>query len=408
MTPSKPAAGSAAALRLNLADELTASGDLRTQPWRTAIETVPREVFIPAFFERIDAPDQTMWKPITPELVAQRERLELTYTDETWVTQLDHHTTAFDTRVPIPGVPTSSSTLPGLVVRMLEELRVDDSSRVLEIGTGTGYSSALMAARLGAHLVTSVEVDPTVADRAKAALATAGFKPHLVTGDGLLGHQPGALYDRVIATCSVRSIPGSWINQTKPGGLILTTMLGWLLASSGLVRLEVTGEHTAEGTFLGGTDSFMPARPHAAPRLGNDIYTWLDEVETTERPATAGPEILDPWDGWTSMFIAQLAIPDAHLLTYGVDDGPVIEHIVDKDRQSVAILDTRADNTKVVRQAGPTALWDIVEAAIAEWRNAGSPSLEQFRLSVTPEAQTVWYGEPDGPLSWKLPTDTNR
>jgi hypothetical protein len=75
-----------------------------------------------------------------------------------------------------------------------------------------------------------------------------------------------------------------------------------------LVRLEVTGEGTAEGTFLGGTDSFMPARPHAAPRLGNDIYTWIDEVETTERPTTAGPEILDPWDGWTSMFIAHLVL----------------------------------------------------------------------------------------------------
>jgi methyltransferase of ATP-grasp peptide maturase system len=404
MTTLEPDDGSAAALRLKLADELVASGDLRTEPWRAAIETVPREVFIPSFFERVDTPQQTVWRPITPELVGHRERLELTYTDETWVTQLDHHTSAVDTDVPIPGVPTSSSTLPGLVVRMLEELQVEDRSRVLEIGTGTGYSSGLMSARLGAELVTSVEVDAEVAGRAKNALAAAGFKPDLVTGDGLAGHGAGALYDRVIATCSVRYIPSAWVGQTRPGGLILTTMLGWLDASSGLVRLEVTGDGTAEGGFLGGTDSFMPARPHAAPPLGDDIYTAIEELEMTERATVAGPEVLDPWDGWTSMFVAQLALPDARLLSYGVDDGPVLEHVVDTRRRSVAILSKLPDGTAVVRQGGPVAVWEPAEVAISEWRKAGSPPLEQFRISVTPEGQTVWYGDPGGPLSWKLPS----
>jgi len=312
---------------------------------------------------------------------------------------------ALDTDVPIPGEPTSSSTLPGLVVRMLEELKVEDRSRVLEIGTGTGYSSALLSARLGAELVTSVEIDAEVAGRAKDALAAVGFKPDLVTADGLLGHQPGALYDRVIATCSVRHIPPAWLNQTRPGGLILTTMLGWLDASSGLVRLEVTGDGTAEGVFLGGTDSFMPARPHAAPRLDDDIYTWIDEVETTERPTVVGPEILDPWDGWTSMFIAQLAVPDAQLLIYGVDDGPLIEHIVDARQRSVAILHKLSDDSAVVQQGGPIALWDVIEEAITGWQHAGSPPLQQFRITVTPDSQTVWYGDPDGPLSWNLPIE---
>ncbi|GAA0583579.1 hypothetical protein HPO96_09320 [Kribbella sandramycini] len=391
------------ALRLRLADALAKSGDLRTQPWRAAVEAVPREVFIPGFFERVDGPRETMWRPITPELVGAPERLELTYTDETWVTQLNHRITAFDTDVPVAGAPTSSSTLPGLVVRMLEELQVEENSRVLEIGTGTGYSTGLLSARLGAPLVTSVEVDAAVADRARKALAQAGFLPDLVTGDGLLGSPTGALYDRVIATCSVRHIPSAWVAQTRPGGLILTTMLGWLHASSGLVRLEVTGDGTAEGVFLGSTDSFMPARPHAAPPLGDDFHEWIDKIRTTERETAAGSEILDPWEGWTSLFIAQLAVPDAQLVTYGLDDGPMFDHLVDLSQRSVAILEQESAEPATVRQSGPTNLWDSVESAITRWRAAGSPSLDQFRITVTPEAQTIWFGDPQGPLSWNLP-----
>ncbi|WP_427888496.1 ATP-grasp peptide maturase system methyltransferase [Kribbella sp. GL6] len=404
MTAVEPDPGSATALRLHLADVLTMSGDLRTTPWRSAVETVPREVFIPGFFERVDGPRETMWRPVTPELVGAEERLELTYTDETWVTQLNQGITAFDTDVPIPGVPTSSSTLPGLVVRMLEELQVEDGNRVLEIGTGTGYSTGLLSARLGSELVTSVEVDRRVADHAVRSLSAAGYAPVLVADDGLLGHQPGAPYDRVIATCAVRHIPSAWLAQSRPGGLILTTMLGWLGASSGLVRLEVIGNGSAEGTFLGGTDSFMPARPHAAPKLDDSVYSWIEEVGTTDRRTVVGPEILDPWDGWTSLFIAQLAIPDAQLLTYGIDDGPVLDHIVDTSQQSVAIPYRTPDESAAVRRAGPVDLWKPVERAITEWRAAGSPALDQFRISVSPDSQTVWFGDPAGPLSWKLRT----
>ncbi|MFF0265225.1 ATP-grasp peptide maturase system methyltransferase [Kribbella sp. NPDC004536] len=406
MTTDEPGDASATALRLGLAETLAASGDLRTARWRSAVETVPRETFIPGFFERLDDLRETMWRPITPELVGAQERLTLTYTDETWVTQLNHSVTAFDTDVPIPGVPTSSSTLPGLVVRMLEDLQVNDNSRVLEIGTGTGYSTGLMSARLGPELITSVEVDPAVASRAGQSLHEAGYAPRLIIGDGILGHPPGAPYDRVIATCAVRHIPSAWVAQTRPGGLILTTMLGWLGASSGLVRLEVTGDGTAEGRFLGGTDSFMPARPHAAPPLTDNICDWIEAVETAERTTVAGPEILDPWDGWTSLFIAQLAVPDAQLLSYALDDGPLLDHIIDAGQRAVAIVDRLPGRSAAVRQAGPVNLWDKVEVAIEEWWSAGSPSLDQFRVSVSPESQTVWFGDPTGALSWNLPTTT--
>ncbi|MGH3900291.1 MAG: methyltransferase domain-containing protein [Pseudonocardiaceae bacterium] len=95
---------------------------------------------------------------------------------------------------------TSSASKPDLVLSMLGALDLHDGHTVLEIGTGTGYNAALLAARLGASNVTTVEIDPALADAARAALDASRFPVTVVTGDGAQGHPDRAPYDRVIAT----------------------------------------------------------------------------------------------------------------------------------------------------------------------------------------------------------------
>lgn len=70
--------------------------------------------------------------------------------------------------------------------------------------------------------VLSIEVDPAVADEARRTLAAVGYPPLVVTGDGTRGYLPDAPYDRVISTASVRAVPRAWIDQTRPGGVIVT------------------------------------------------------------------------------------------------------------------------------------------------------------------------------------------
>lgn len=79
--------------------------------------------------------------------------------------------------------------------------------QIMEIGTGTGYSTAILCERVGDENVVSIEADAHLATRAASAIHKTGHKPTLVTGNGLDGFPPRAPYDRITATCSVRHIP---------------------------------------------------------------------------------------------------------------------------------------------------------------------------------------------------------
>lgn len=283
--------------------------------------------------------------------------------------------------------PTSSSTFPGLVVRMLEDLEVAEGTRVLEVGTGTGYSTALLCHRLGDERVTSVEVDPGVSARAAAALAQVGHAPHLVVGDGLAGHKDGAPYDRIIATCGVLTIPQEWIAQVAPGGTILATVCGWLYSSE-LARLTVREDGSASGRLLGGQIAFMLARPHAPPPLG----MLPDTGAGVERATSVGADVLDDW---TARFVAQIAAPRAQRVTLDAN-----EHLLLDVEAGTWALVYREGQSCRVRQGGPARLWDGVESLIARWREAGAPDLDGFGLTVTPEGEhRYWLDTPDCPLS---------
>jgi methyltransferase of ATP-grasp peptide maturase system len=381
--------------RRALADELAAGGDLRSPAWRAAIEAVPREVFLGGRVYRAYRPGPMVWTPVTPEQVGPDYWLDMAYQNETWVTQVGG---TDDPGAPGPlqamPMPTSSSTMPGLVVRMLEDLDVRDGDRVLEIGTGTGYSTALLTHRLGGELVTSVEVDPGVAARAAEALRAAGCAPHLVTGDGLAGYPARAPYDRIIATCSVRYIPWPWLEQAMPGARIIVTVMGWLPAS-GLVSLIAAGDGTARGRFLPGEVSFMPARAHAAP----PFVSRLPKQEGDERPARFGPEILDDWTG---EFIAQLAAPGTTCVRLSVGQGPSYRLLTDHATGSRAWLTSRDGRDWTVIQHGTARIWDRIEDALTQWAGAGRPTQDQFTLEITRDEQSVAFDSGRTRLSWPL------
>lgn len=369
--------------RRALADRLEASGDLSHSAWRASVEAVPRELFLrPGVFLPTD---DGHWRPVTALGADPKEWVEIAYSDQSLVTQLDGRLTADQADETVRGFPTSSSTIPATVIGMIEALDVEDGHSVLEVGTGTGYSTALMCHRLGEDNVTSVEVDPDVAARADAALETAGYSTWTVVGDGLLGHSWRAPYDRVIATCAVRRIPYAWVRQTKPGGIILATVGSWSYGT-GLAKLTVRGDGTAEGRITG-PSSFMPARSQAVvPHVG-DLTARTADADS-ERATSVSPRLLEEW---MPAFLAQLAAPGAQLIRLVPDDGAEKVYLFDTERESFAELTSHGDDW-TVRQGGPVALWDDIESALATWQDAGRPEIDSVRLHVTMQAHTYEIG----------------
>ncbi|MEU0763674.1 hypothetical protein ABZ351_28780 [Streptomyces microflavus] len=78
-----------------------------------------------------------------------------------------------------------------------------------------------MATRTGPRTVVSIEIDPATADGARQNLEGLGLDVHVITGDGELGHPAVGPYDRILATASVRRIPQPWLDQLRPGGVLL-------------------------------------------------------------------------------------------------------------------------------------------------------------------------------------------
>ncbi|MGC9495653.1 ATP-grasp peptide maturase system methyltransferase [Streptomyces sp. WG7] len=371
-------------LRQDLARALAAQGLLTDPAWRAAVEAVPRELFLE---DAVFRPHGTQWEPVRSEQLGDDEWLRKVYSDTTWVTQVDG-ISAREAEGPVPGRPTSSSTLPSLVLRMLELADVREGDRVLEIGTGTGYSTAVLCHRLGDEGVYSVEYDEEVAAAAARHLRAAGRSPHLVVGDGLRGHQDGADYDSVIATCAVRSVPPSWLWQLRDGGSITTTVSGWMLGS-GLIRLVLDDEGVARGRFAADPVSYMLARPHERPPRS----TFYAHPGST-RNARVSPDLLDDWTG---LFVAQLGAPSAELVR--TETGLAL---VDAATGSQAWTEPDGE-AWTVHQDGPLRLWDQVEDALDTWQEAGSPARTAFGMTVTEWDQVVWLGDPDGPC-WRLPS----
>ncbi|MGW6194819.1 methyltransferase domain-containing protein [Kribbella sp. NPDC055110] len=366
-----------------LADQVTAAAP----EWHDSVSSTPRHQLVPRWWEPIPDSYPFAWGLRTP--LPDHPWAEA-YADETLVTRVGSlHADRANSSDRPTGLPTSSSTLPGLIVRMLHLLNPDEQDRVLDVGTGSGYSAALLAHRLGDKQVTSIDVDPYLVDAARERLATFGRTPHLEVADAT-GSLPDTDYDRILATVSVRPIPPAWLEALRPGGKIVTTITGTSL----LISAEKHPDGVVRGRVQPDPATFMRTRRDTDyPARLDHVYNAARDQPGTETRQLTGP-LPDLWEDWELRCLYELDTPDIENRSATREDGTQLLWLLATDG-SWARADSR---TKTVHQSGPRRLWDDLERVQARWTAADRFPLHTMTAELTAHRSALI--SPDG--NWTL------
>lgn len=126
---------------------------------------------------------------------------------------------AYDDR-PLPIGPSETISQPYMVAAITQAAAVQPGDRALEVGAGSGYQAAVLAA-LGAK-VWSLELNQKLADSARARLLRLGFSgTEVICADGSEGHAPAAPYQVIIVSAGSPDVPGALVEQLDDGGRLL-------------------------------------------------------------------------------------------------------------------------------------------------------------------------------------------
>jgi protein-L-isoaspartate O-methyltransferase len=291
--------------------------------------------------------------------------------------------------------------MPSVVMSMLRDLEVEPGMRALEIGTGTGWNCGLLAHRLGSGNVVSIEIDGAVAAQARSNLSAAGLHPVVIRANGELGRQQDAPYDRVVATAGVRRVPPAWLEQTRPGGVILAPWGTHYGNEDALVRLTVAEDGSASGPFLRLVE-FMKLKDQRLDwnRFNGRVPEFPGSADQTVTALTA-KDLGARYE--TPRFVTGLCVPEcAHVIN--TTEGSVKAWFLALDSESWACVEFRTgEPLATVHQSGTRRLWDEVERAITWWTRAGRPGTSRFGLSVSPEGrQQPWLDHPENTLDGRL------
>jgi methyltransferase of FxLD system len=352
------AAVPAEALRAQLVDRLRTSGVLTDPAVEHAMRTVPRHLFLPG------------------------STLEDAYTDM-----------AVPTRF-ADGVAISSASQPAIVAAMLQQLHVAPGMRVLEIGAGTGYNAALLAALVGPRgSVTTLDIDDEIVAEAREHLAAAGYqRVEAVTVDGASGWPASAPYDRVMLTVGAWDIAPAWYDQLAEEGLLELPL--WLGGGDASVAFR-----KQEGALY--SESLLPcgfmrlrgaeAGPERWLSVGNNHKLFVERADEfgpqiaallTCRPrphfwGSSVPQVLP--------FMQYLGLRGRHVVALHTDNAQSRRgrlrmrlgiYAEGKDGPSLVLIGA----LPILLAFGGTAAEEIIEDEIKRWRTTAQSPLERAQV----------------------------
>ncbi|MET9293320.1 methyltransferase domain-containing protein [Streptomyces sp. NPDC003077] len=301
---------------------------------------------------------------------------------------------------------TPHRTNPIYVHRELETARVEPGMNVLEVGTGSGYSGALLSALVGTDgTVTSVDIDPYLTQWANHIHARRGLgNIRCHAADGTVGFPARAPYDRLLGWCSPPLLPTAWVEQVAERGRIVATLpIGPVPnLAIGAVITVTAGQPHVERLFPGAY-----IETGAAPRHNFDVPArWADWERRVPAPAWvsiawraeddwrhngartvldrllqpghtepyAGPDIA--WGSWRTWAAAtgdsRLTMTELTLDTLGLGHSTPT---------SAAVLQT--DGT-ILADAPDSPSLTTLRTWITAWEKAGRPAPDTYTPTLVP------------------------
>jgi protein-L-isoaspartate(D-aspartate) O-methyltransferase len=346
-----------------------------------ALRSVPRHLFLPG---------------LPPEQV---------YSDEALVTKRD-----------ADGLPRSSSSQPGLMASMLDELALAPGHRVLEIGAGTGYNAALIRHIVGpSGAVVSIDIDLDTVEEAREHLAAAGYPDVTVLcRDGAEGAPEYAPFDRLIATVGLSDLSPAWMTQLGPAGrMVVPVELHGPMLCAALERedgywasrsVQPCGFIKVRGALAGSAQAVL---------LVEELTVHLPEQRDIDEPA-----LTEALTGGAAVMVPTGVSPGTPQVTWGlhpwlgsrdprtceVIGGPdgILPRLPIERRGlswtfglvadgSIALLAAAEGNELAVAGYGPDAgsLASALAEAVQAWETAGQPATEGLHMDAYPAGADI-------------------
>ncbi|WP_424533616.1 protein-L-isoaspartate(D-aspartate) O-methyltransferase [Sphaerisporangium viridialbum] len=353
-----------------LADRVTHHGSR----WRDAVAATPRHQFVPAWWQWSNGHWELQYGPADEEAW-----LDAAYRDRTLVTKIGTlHADQAKAHDEPTGRPTSSSTLPGLVLQMYRHARIGDKHTILDVGTGSGYGTALLCYLFGDEQVTSIDVDDYVTSVAAWRLAELGHDPRIATMDAT--GEIARTFDRIVAMVSVRPIPASWLTALNPGGRLTTTISNTSL----IVSAVKTDDGGAVGVVERDWAMFMKTR------TGADYPPGLAGLMETARTADGEhvsigrfPVIDIEENAWELRSMLEVMAPGIEHNYHETGDARIA--LMVHEDGSWARAEQIGRELPAVHQGGPRRLWDVLDEARDYWLQNGALPLYGANVRITPD-----------------------